>query len=132
MRGLKTFLWIAAIACLLSALGVLLPMSALDSIGKVFGAEAMPDSPLFAYAVRTMSATYVAIGVFFLILALNPAKYAPLVTFAGVASVFVGVVCAVTGVTAKMPVQWFAGDSLFCTGVGILILVFQRRVLTAR
>ena len=132
MRALKVCLWIAAIGCLLSVLGLFLPMSAIESIESVFGVEELPDSPLFVYAVRVMSATYVTIGAFFLILALDPLKYGILVPFSGAASVFVGVVCGAAGAMAKLPVSWFAGDALFCTVIGILILVFQRRAVTGR
>jgi len=127
MRGLKVVLWIAATGCLLSVLGLFLPMSALATIGSVFGVDELPDSPLFIYAVRVMSATYVTIGVFFLILALDPARYGILVPFGGAASVFVGVVFAVAGLAAGIPVSWWIGDALFCGVTGILILIFQRR-----
>ncbi len=130
MRALKTCLWIVGVCCCLSVFGLLLPLSVLETFAKVFGNEAFPDSPVFVYAVRIMSATYVAVGVFFIILAQHPMKYGVLVPFSGAAAVFIGVACGICGFVARMPLLWFLGDFLFCTAFGILILVFWRRTLT--
>ena len=124
MRALKICLWIAGFACLLSVFGMFLPVSAWESIAKFFGIESLPDSPLFMYAVRLMSGTYAAVGVFFVILALDPMKYGVMVPFSGLGAVFVGVVCAIAGLLTEMPLWWFLGDSLSCLVLGVLILVF--------
>ena len=127
MRALKICLWIAGFACLLSVFGMFLPVSAWESITKFFGIESLPDSPQFMYAVRLMSGTYAAVGVFFIILALNPMKYGVMVPFSGLGAVFVGVVCAIAGLLAEMPLWWFMGDSLSCLVLGVLILVFWQQ-----
>ncbi len=127
MRALKICLWIAGVGCLLSVFGMFLPISTFESIAGFFGVESLPDSPLFLYAVRVMSATYVGVGVFFIILALHPMKYPVLVPFSGLAAVLLGVVCGITGLVEVMPALWFLGDSLSCVVLGVLILVFWRR-----
>ena len=124
MRALKICLWIAGVGCLLSVFGMFLPMSVFESIAKFFGIESLPDSPLLVYAVRLMSGTYAAVGVFFIILALDPMKYGVMVPFSGLGAVFVGVVCAIAGLLSEMPLWWFMGDSLSCLVLGVLILVF--------
>ncbi len=127
MRALKICLWIAGVSCLLSVVGMFLPVGVLESLAKAFGGQTFPDSPLFLYALRLMSATYVAVGVFFVILALDPMKYAALVPFTGLAAVFLGVFCGITGLAVAMPPLWFLGDSVSCTILGVLILVFWRK-----
>ena len=62
-----------------------------------------------------------------MILALHPMKYGVLVPFSGLAAVFLGVVCAIAGLVVGMPVLWFLGDSVSCTVLGVLILVFWRQ-----
>ena len=124
MRALKICLWIAGVGCLLSVFGMFLPMPVFESIAKFFGIELLPDSPLLVYAVRLMSGTYAAVGVFFIILALQPMKYGVMVPFSGLGAVFVGVVCAIAGLLTAMPLWWFLGDSLSCLVLGVLILVF--------
>ena len=129
MRALKICLWIAGILCLLSVFGMFLPVSAWESIAKFFGAESvhLPYSPLFVYVVRVVSAMSVATGVYLIILALHPMKYPVLIPFTGLAAVFLGVVCGITGLVAAMPTLWFLGDSLSCLVLGILILVFWQK-----
>ena len=127
MRALKICLWIAGVGCLLSVFGMFLPISAWESIARFFGIESLPDSPQFMYAVRLMSGTYAAVGVFFIILALDPMKYGVMVPFSGLGAVFVGVVCAIAGLLTAMPLWWFLGDSLSCLVLGVLILVFWQQ-----
>lgn len=127
MRALKICLWITGIACLLSVAGLFLPVSACGSIAAFFGIETLPDSPLVMYAIRVMSATYAAVGVFFIILALNPMRFGLLVPFSGLAALFIGVVCGITGLAVAMPLLWFLGDSLSCIVLGALIFVFWRQ-----
>jgi len=129
MRELKICLWIAGILCLLGVFGIFLPISAWESIFKFFGAESfdLPDSPLFEYVVRVMSAMEVATGVYLIILARRPMKYPVLIPFTGLASVFLGVVCGITGLVAAMPPLWFLGDALGCLVLGILVLLFWQK-----
>ena len=129
MRALKICLWAGAAACLLLVFGLFLSISMLESIARTFGMDSFPDTPVIVYAVRVTSATYVAIGAFFLILALDPIKYGVLVPFSGVAAVFLGIVCFVYGLLAGMSFIWFAGDGLFCMAFGVLTLVFWRRAV---
>lgn len=129
MRGLKVCLWVAGVLCLLSVFGAILPVSAWESIAKCFGVESLglPASPLVEYVVRVMSATYVAVGVYLIILALNPVKYGIMVPFTGVAAVLLGAACAITGLVVGVPVLWFLGDSVSCVVLGVLVLLFWRR-----
>ena len=127
MRALKICLWIAGVGCLLGVFGMFLPVSAWESIAGFFGVESPPGSPLAMYVVRVMSATYVGVGVFFVILALNPAKYGVMVPFSGLAALFLGLVCGITGLAVGMPALWFLGDSLSCVVLGVLIVVLWQR-----
>ncbi len=87
MRGLKICLWVAGVGCLSSVFGMFLPVSACESVARFFGVETLPDSPLCVYALRVMSAMAVAVGVFLIILALDPMKYGVMVPFTGVSAV---------------------------------------------
>ena len=127
MRALKICLWIAGIVCLLSLFAMLLPVSSLESIGKLYGIESFADSPQFIYAIRVGLGTYAAVGLFFVILALDPLKYGVMVPFSALAAVFIGVLCAIAGVLTKVAFWWFMGDFLSCLVFGILILVFWRQ-----
>ena len=129
MRTLKTCLWVAGVLCLLSVLGVVLPMRLLGSLAAAFGGPALPEGPVFAYMVRVMSATYVAIGLFYVTLARDPMRYDAMVPFSGAAAAFVGACCGLFGVLTGMPLWWFLGDFVCCVALGILILAFWRRAM---
>ena len=132
MRILKIILWISAIGCLLSGLGTFLPVSMLGSIVKVFGVQAFPDSPIFVYVLRIVSALAVATGVYLVILALDPMKYPALIPFTGLASVFLGLVGGITGLAVGMSPLWFLGDSLSCLIVCVLILASWKQITVTR
>lgn len=128
MRGLKSCLWIAGIACLLSVCVMFfLPLSAWESIAKYFGVETLPDSPMFVYVARLTSAMWTMIGVFFIILAMNPAKYEAMIPFSGLAMVFLGMVCWVTGLVMGMPSRLVLSDSLSGIVLGTLIFALWNR-----
>jgi hypothetical protein len=127
MRGLKICLWITGILCLSSVVGLFLPFSAYEAIGRSFGIETLPDWPLFMYGIRTVAATFVGIGIYFIILALEPMKYKVLVPFSGLVALFIGIVCMIAGTTSGMPVMWYMSDALSCIILGSLILIFWQR-----
>ncbi len=131
MRGLKICLWIAAIGCLLSVIGMILPFSTWESIAKFFGMELLPTSPPVLYVLRVMSATYAVVGVFFIILALQPMDYGIMVPFSGLGAFVIGNVCMITGFVEKMPNLWFLGDGLSCMVIGLLILMFWQKAQKA-
>jgi hypothetical protein len=127
MSGLKIWLWIAGLFCLLALVGVFAPMSLWPEVTGIFGVETLPDAPVFVYFARLLSATYGGIGIFFIILALRPAKYGVLVPFSGIMSVLVGATALVTGIIVQMPAKWYLCDSLPCIVLGVLIFVFWQQ-----
>jgi hypothetical protein len=127
MKGLKSILWIAGVVCLLAVLGLVLPMSTLDQMTQVLGGVSLPEGPLVIYGVRAISATFMAIGVFYIMLARDPGRYGPMVPFSGAAAVFLGITCGVTGIALGLSVLVYLGDSAGCIIMGILILVFWNK-----
>jgi len=131
MRALKICLWVAGIACILSLFAMVLPASSLKSISKLYGIESFADSPQFIYAIRVGLGTYAAVGIFIIILALDPLKYGMMVPFSALGAVFIGVVCAIAGMLTKVAFWWFMGDFLSCLVWGVLTLIFWRQAKKA-
>lgn len=127
MRALKICLWISGIMWLLSVAGVFLPVSVIESFYSFMGVESFPDSVLFLYGLRVMSAIAAGVGIFFIILALRPMDYGIMVPFSGIGSMVLGVICAIAGMSVKIPALWFLGDALGCFVIGVLVLVFWRQ-----
>ena len=128
MRRLKLCLWITAVSCLAAAVFMVLPIPTIESFFENFGIEPLPDTPIFIYIARLISATYAVIGVFLVILALKPMKYGVLVPFAGVSTLFIGLVCGTVGVISVIPKLWFLGDALFGIILGLGILISWQKV----
>ena len=131
MKALKICLWLTGIVCLLSVIGIVAPLKNIQWFMGLFGIESLPDSPLFLYMLRLVCATWAGIGVFFIILALNPLCYGVLVPLSGLFLIFVGAVCGVVGFMIKMPFKWYAGDLLSCVVLGLLILIFYQKAKNA-
>jgi len=123
MRCLKVCLWITAVSCLAAAVCMVLPIAMMESFFEHFGVEPLPDTPIFIYITRLVSATYTVIGVFLIILALDPMKYGVMVPFAGISTLFIGLVCGTVGAISVMPKLWFIGDALGGIVLGLLILI---------
>jgi hypothetical protein len=123
MRALRICLWVGGIFCfLLSMFGLCLPVSVLESVANYFGTRTF-----IIYGIRTASAAFVGMGTISIVLALNPMKYGAIVPVLGISSIFIGVVCVVTGLTVGMPIIWLLGDSLFCALLGALVFLFWQK-----
>jgi hypothetical protein len=131
MGGLKVWLWIAGLFCLSAIVGVFAPMSLWPKVTGFFGVETLPDAPVFVYFARLLSVTSGGIGIFFIVLALRPAKYGVLVPFSGIMSVLIGLTALITGIIVQMPAKWYLCDSLPCIILGILILAFWPQAKSA-
>lgn len=127
MRGLRICLWISGVFCLLSILGVILPVSAFEAIVRPLGDIAIPTGPVFLYLLRVVCATFALIGIYFIMLAMDPMRYGVLVPFSGLAGVLIGVICLVAGASTGMPMLWYMGDGLPCVILGVLIYLFWQK-----
>lgn len=127
MRALKVCLWVIGVLCLAALVGLVLPMATLESMAGAFGDATFPKAPVVTYVVRTFSATFAAIGVFFILLARDPMRYGVMVPFAGVAAAALGVICGITGAATGIPLLWYLGDCVSCLLAGALVLVLWRR-----
>lgn len=129
MRALKVCLSVSGVLFLLGAVGLFLPDSMWVSILNFFGDESsdLSYSPVGEYLIRVSLAMSSMIGVYLIVLALHPMKYPVLIPVTGLALLFLGVVCGVSGLVAAMPTMWFMGDSLSCLVLGILILLFWQK-----
>ena len=131
MRQLKICLWVVGVLYSLALVGLFMKSSTIESVATTFGSPAFPDAPLFAYTLRVMLGVYSAIGLFHVILALNPMKYGALVPFAGLAAILVGAICLVWGVKVRLSALVYLADFLFCELFGALIVVFWLRARPA-
>jgi len=122
MKALRLLLLLAALMCLSGFIGVFLPMEAVGKLAARYGAGGDVSKPFFEYLFRLLSAAVASCGVFYLLLAKDPARHGPLVPVGGGALAFVGAVVLGTGLSAGMPGLVYVLDFLGCTLLGGLIL----------
>jgi len=128
MKGLKVVLWILAILCLLCFLGVIFPWSWTSKIASIWGyGDIAGFQGLLKYAARVGFAACGLIGIFFLILVLNPLKYGPMLSLAGLGLLLLGLVSLVWGIFYTFPLWIWLCDVLFCFIFGVLILYFKEK-----
>lgn len=126
MRTLKICLWVVGAACLIAGMTLFLPTSIYTSLSQLIVNVEFPEHRLFSYALRVASGTYLLVGVFYIILALDPRGYGIMLPFAGVAPVVIGLTCLVVGILEGISFWVFGGDAVFALLMGGLILYFWR------
>ncbi|MBL9125737.1 MAG: hypothetical protein JNG90_19005, partial [Planctomycetaceae bacterium] len=74
-----------------------------------------------------------AFGSLTLLLATDPRRYAPLITWWGVTAILFGVLLIGIDLTAGMPLSWMLSEVIFtiCAGAGVLALQRRERRVTA-
>lgn len=86
-----------------------------------------PDSPLFAYLLRTSFVAYLWIGSVLLVSAVNPTRYRTQIDIAIGGLFLMAVVCVVTGFTRDVPTLWFLGDAISCAVIAVLLVALRSR-----
>ena len=128
MRALKAVLVAMGVWCLLSAgPGTVLPWSSIVRYVELLGYQALPDHPLVVYCVRLASLAFSLIGVFLLLLAINPVRYRAMLVVA-LCGLFVTAAAALaTGWLTQMRPPWYLVDVAVCSIAGVLILALWPR-----
>jgi hypothetical protein len=112
---------------LLALPAVFLPQSAMDSFHRQLGLGRLPEGPIVQYMARSLAALYAAFGSMTLVLAYDVKRFAPLVTWWGIAALVLGVLLIGIDLTAGMPTQWMLGEVVFILCAGAAVLLLQRR-----
>jgi len=88
-------------------------------------ASGLGDS-IYDYWFRMASSVCGLVGIAYLVLASNPAKYAVVLPWAGIFMVAEGIVLFVQGILLDLPPTPWLGDVGFCLVGGVGILVAMR------
>jgi len=123
MKGLKTVLWVCGGCFLLGFIGLVAPWPWLVRMFEMYGVAPPVVGPLEAYMIRMLAALIGIVGVFFLVLALHPERYAPMVFLAATGLILFCVFTLAGGIHYRFPARVFLPDTLFLGTTGTLILV---------
>jgi len=121
---LRVFLLAAGFGWAISAYGVFSSWDAAVSQLQGLGAAGIPHDPMLDYWLRMAAGAFTGIGVFLLILAVNPRRFASVVPLVGLFLVAEGLVLLVHGLRLGLAPLPFYVDVTFCllTGIGIWLL----------
>jgi len=129
MKGLKIVLWVCAIACLLGFLGLVVPWTAITRMFRLYGLSPLATQPVEAYVLRLGAALVGMVGVFFVLLALRPLHYGPMLFLAAFGLLAFSLLTLVGGLRYGFVLRAFLPDTIFCATTGALILFFRSRAV---
>jgi hypothetical protein len=123
---LRVFLAYSAIGWLVCLAGIFISAKFAAEIMGWFGGvvtDGIMNTPIYNYWFRMASSVFGLIGIFYLVLAFKPAKYANILPLAGLFMVAEGIILLIHGMVLHLPASPWLGDVGFCLvgGVGILL-----------
>lgn len=127
MRMLKISLWITAIGCLIAVPFIFVPWSVIADMGSCFGVEPLPDAPFVVYLFRVICGIFGLIGVFFVLLALDPLKYGPMLNLGAYGLILFGLLAMITGTSIGLTPVVYLGDGVSGLILGSAILLFAAK-----
>ena len=126
LRLLRLLLLASAFAWAVSAVGVVLPWPAACAALRGLGAGDIPADRMLDYWLRRAAGEFTGVGIFFLALAIRPARFANVIGLAGGLMFAEGVVLLVHGLRLGLPPLPFYADTGFCLLVGGGIWVLRK------
>jgi len=129
MRLLRLLLLASAFAWAVSVLGVLLPWPMAVTALQGLGAGNIPSDPMLDYWLRMAAGAFTGVGLFFLILALRPARFANVIGLAGGLMFVEGLVLLFHGLRLGLQPLPFYADTAFCLLAGGGIWMLRKQAL---
>ena len=128
-RILRMLLFFSAFVWGISVFGVVVPWDKAVEALNGLGAGAIPHDPMLEYWLRMAAGAFTGVGIFFLVLAINPRRYANVIPLAAGLMFGEGVVLLVSGLRLGLRPFPFYADTAACLAVaaGIIILAGEAR-----
>ena len=117
-RLLQMLLFASAFAWGVSAIAVFLPWPIAVTALKGLGAGPLPNDPMLDYWLRMAAGAFAGIGIYFLVLAFQPARLSSIIGLSGALMFLEGFVLLVHGLRLGLPPIPFYADTAFCLLVG--------------
>ena len=130
MMGLKIVLWIYGVLCLLGVVCAALPWAGIVTLCQWFAVPAPDANAVTVYLIRLSLAMTGMVGVFFIVLALDPLRYGAMLSLAGWGLFCYALFCLVGGVRYGLPALAYVGDVVFGFVAGALIVAFRKKAVS--
>jgi hypothetical protein len=126
-RALQVWLILGGATLALALIGVGMPFSWMDAAHRWMGLGALPQAGIVEYLARVTSAMYAVLGGLLLLCATDPARYAPVVTYALIAVALVAIgMLMILSLNQPQLVPWIAMDAISASLYTMVGLLFQR------
>lgn len=119
---LRFALFASAIGWGVSLFGVVLPWERAEALLEGLGAKPVPHDPMLDYWLRMASGAFALVGAIYLLLALQPRRFASIIPAMGWLMLIEGVVLLFHGVRLGLPPSPFYFDTSFCFVAGGVIV----------
>ncbi len=103
----------------ISVLGIFLPWEIILKHVQKLGAEDYTNMPMLYFWFKMAAGAFTAIGILFLIAAVNPQKYRFLTRFLAVFSFIEGIILLFAGFNANLGFMPWIPDVIYCLLIGI-------------
>jgi hypothetical protein len=137
MKSSRQFFWLrvallfSALVWGVSAYGVFARWENVVTALKGLGAGTLPDDPMLDYWLRMAAGAFTLVGTGYLLVALQPRKYAVMLPWFGWIMIGEGIVLLSHGLRLGLGPLPFAGDVSACFGGGLGILLTRRAAAPA-
>ena len=132
MKVLRVLLWINAGLFFLAIPFMVLPWDSINAFIAWFGVEPLPAVPVLMYLVRMMCGLSALGGVFFVLLARDPVRYAAMVWLVAWGLLVLGILAVVLGLAISLEPIIFMSDAAFCIDMGLVLAVLAAHHLPLR
>lgn len=126
LRLLTLLLRIAGLTTGAAFLAIFLPADWMATTHEALGLGPFPRAPIVDYLARSIALLYGFHGILMFMVAGDPVRYRPIVTYIATMDLIFGIAIAIIDVHAGLPWYWTMGESLSITGLGVLIAVLNR------
>lgn len=130
MNAQRLLAWVIRLVGLVEILAfgaVVMPREWMADAHRRMGLGELPDVAVVDTLMRQVSFTYGLHGVAMWFIAMDVARYRPLVVLAGWGYLLTGPVFVLIDVLAGLPWYWSAGNGGSCFVIGVLLLFLLRR-----
>ena len=104
---------------------VLLPVDWMASAHHALMPGAFPRAPIVDYLTRSIALLYGFHGVLMIIVAADPVRYRPIVSYIAAMDILFGFAICAIDIHAGMPWFWTVGETTPITGQGIIIALLN-------
>lgn len=107
-------------------LAMLMPVEWMASTHEQLGMGPFPDAPVVEYLSRSVAAFYGFHGVLLFVVASDPVRFKPIVTYLVTFNIVFGAMLIVIDLQAGMPSWWTLGEGPVVIAIGGMLAILRR------